>query len=72
MYWSMVCSSPHVLVYGVFETFPSGNGPNVLNTFFTAGGSKGAPIGDTRLYGGGGDDFTYVSGDQLGMLVHTI
>ena len=57
-------------------------------SFITAGGSNGTPIGDMRsdrkpsgvggATGGGGgksggtDDFTNVSGDQLGMLVHTI
>ena len=52
--------------------------------FITAGGSNSAPIGDMRSDArprevggttgaeGGGNDFTYVSGDQLGMLVHTI
>ena len=72
----------------IFGTFPCGNGPDVLNTFITAGGSNGAPIGDMRsdsrpsgvggATGGGGgksggtDDFTDVSGDLLGMLVHTM
>ena len=57
-------------------------------SFITAGGSNGAPIGDMRSdrkpsgvggatgvgggKSGGTDDFTNVSGDKLGMLVHTI
>ena len=52
----------------------------ILNTLTTAGGGNGcAPIGDDmrRPNEGGNvgpikDDFTDVSGDQLGMLIHTI
>ena len=47
-----------------------------MNTFITAGGSNGAATGDMksdrRASEGGNDDFTDVSVDQLGMLVHTI
>lgn len=51
-----------------------------MNVFIAVGGSGRAPIGDMRNdqrqsgEGGGGQDneFLYVSGDQLGTLVHTI
>ena len=51
-----------------------------MNVLIAVGGSGRAPIGDMRNdqrqsgEGGEGQDneFLYVSGDQLGMLVHTI
>ena len=46
----------------------------ILYTLPTTGGHGDAPIGDKsdRRQSGGGDDFNNMSGDQLGMLIHTI
>ena len=46
-----------------------------LNSIITACGSVGTPISDMRSdrsQNGGGDDFTDVSQEKLGALVHTI
>ena len=50
----------------------------IVNVFTAAGGSGGAPIGSDQrqsgegVGGGEGNEYLDVSGDQLGMLVHTI